>query len=233
MSEHGTTQLWCVDQHHEWREAENGFLCWDHWLKLKDGMLRITDLVTHMRSIRTNSSFNVGQVASSGFGPRWPLSDSRVTASAVYAAMATCAISYASTQGVDEPEWPAADVADIFGGFSTHASIEQVYWATRDLALWLEPKLELLIANEAGARYAAELRAALFHAHKNFTMVEDEHHIPILRCAKCSHAQLRWKPPITEKDDVKITCERCGHRHTHKWYDDYLLELANRRQQTY
>lgn len=215
------------------RKADQGFLCWQCWLKLRDGFARLTDLITHMRSIEAAGSVDANTNVAGTFGSRWPLSESHIMASAVYVDLVACAIAYAADWDEDEPAWGDPIIADRDHGFGVTASPAEVYLVTEDLVGWLEPKLERLVSKPNGAARAVELVQSMTAAHQRFSMTEPAHRIPYMRCGHCGHAQLRWEPPIHRFDDVKIECERCGHEHTHEWYDEYLANIRHQKRATF
>lgn len=214
------------------RQADQGFLCWHCWAKLVDGFGHLTDLITHMRSVAAAGSVDANTNVSSSFGSKWPLSESHLMANAIYVDLVACAIAYANDWDVDEPDWGDPLIADLDHGFGATATPTEVYLVTEQLVSWLEPKLDKLVAKPNGAARAVELVQSVAAAGRRFTMAEEPHAIPYMRCAQCGHAQLRWEPPYLAGSEVKIECERCGHKHSHEWYDEYLENVRHSKRPT-
>ena len=213
------------------RTAKGGsLLCDAHHLKLEhalevddDGRLLLVDLVTHMWSIESGGVRDDNDRVASAFGSQWPLSESHILANMIYAAMGSAAVAFANdARGT---EFPFSAAASILDGFQVDLDVDIVGILVRDLIGYLADQSPRAIRHARSAEQIVRLIDVVQHAMTKFPLVDLEHRVPFVRCPACARMTMTWKPPLMERDDVRIACERCGHVESQEWLEEYIATV--------
>lgn len=194
------------------RPAEAGRLCYDHLAKLDDGLHTAPALVSFMLEDGSNGVRDTNTGGGGGsHESAWTLSESRIHASWVIAAMTNTNDVLAGRPDVD------LTFLDHRGGLTPGAQTADLTFA----ASHLMAERDELISSPRGAEAAVRLTQVIGAAYRRFPLEETERKIVGIRCESCRQARLRWRPPLMYRDDVVIRCDACGHTERQEWLEQY------------
>ena len=158
--------------------------------------------------------------SASAFGSSWTLSESHILANAIYADAAAAAVAFANDLGIDEPEFsPAASILD---GFAIDLDVDIVGVLVARLFEWLNVWADSATRYAHSAERVVRLTNTVQSAMRSFPLVDTEHHVPYVRCPKCAHMSMEWRPPLMFADEVVIKCANCGAVASQDWLEAYI-----------
>ncbi len=168
------------------RKAEHGLLCWSCWEKTQAAMNMAVDMVTHLASVdRAQQIDGAGIRGGSGW---------------VLPVPATWRLADEMLVLLGHPEPGLPTNATVW---EVEAIVERFFDAI-DVELW--------VATRKGAEAAVRFYLAMQFAMRQHPMAEYEHQVRNVRCPKCKHRSLLWKPPLAEEGEVEVVCSNkaCG-----------------------
>lgn len=166
--------------------AEHGLLCYDCWEKLRDGLEKAVDIITHLRSVdRAAQTDNAGVRGSATW--QLPIPNTWQVADDLLMLLGHPTPGFPS----DANEWEVEAIAER-------------YVDALDPDMW--------VATVEGASAAARFNATMYSALIQHPMEDYEHRVRNVRCWKCQHRSLLWKPPLMFEGPIRVTCTNpaCG-----------------------
>lgn len=203
------------------RPAEAGYLCYDHLVKFDNAVEEATELVAFIWEDGGNGVRDANDGGSAGAGPRWPLTEARIRAEWIAAALDNTARTY----WLDDVDLTYLDARNLIPTGSTAAYAAAV---VRELATNVSAARDELIAKPRGAEAAVRATAVIQAGYRLFPLVEAEHRVGGVRCPNCQQARLIWSPPLMHRDDVTIKCDACGHIERQEWLEQYAAVMQLR-----
>lgn len=215
------------------RPAHDGSrLCEYHIRQVESAINELPDLITHLWSLNGSAPTGDGPVMASGFGPRWTLTDSRVTANQIM----VDALTFAEAAAEEVPGAPALYLhpyVSPFHGFRTDTKTDLAAWIAREVHGWISDIGPEVYRRRRAAEHAVIFAQTAGAAFRRFPTEDHAHRIPILRCRTCGRMSLEWRPPLYYLGDDSIQCSRCGSVEDRSLYEhDVAVILQSRRRKT-